>query len=136
MHKYIAKRLLLMIPVIVGISFIIFSIMSFMPGAEERVAASLCVNLSNMVMPCASFSYVLLRLTQRHRQLSSAPGIKLIIEKIINEMPTITGIIKRSLFAIDSTHIPLLSQTASDFIRPASGITPRRGGTNHHLIRE
>ena len=28
------------------------------------------------------------------------PGIKLIIEKIINEMPTITGIIKRSLFAI------------------------------------
>lgn len=32
MHKYIAKRLLLMIPVIVGISFIIFSIMSFMPG--------------------------------------------------------------------------------------------------------
>lgn len=37
MHKYIAKRLLLMIPVIVGISFIIFSIMSFMPGNPARL---------------------------------------------------------------------------------------------------
>lgn len=37
MHKYIAKRLLLMIPVIIGISFIIFSIMSFMPGNPARL---------------------------------------------------------------------------------------------------
>lgn len=37
MHRYIAKRLLLMIPVIIGISFIIFSIMSFMPGNPARL---------------------------------------------------------------------------------------------------
>lgn len=37
MYKYILKRLLLMIPVILGISFIIFSIMSFMPGNPARL---------------------------------------------------------------------------------------------------
>lgn len=37
MHRYILKRLLLMIPVIIGISFIIFSIMSFMPGNPARL---------------------------------------------------------------------------------------------------
>lgn len=37
MHKYILKRLLLMVPVIIGISFIIFSIMSFMPGNSARL---------------------------------------------------------------------------------------------------
>ncbi|MDR1509981.1 MAG: ABC transporter permease [Synergistaceae bacterium] len=37
MHKYIAKRLLLMIPVVMGISLIIFSIMSFMPGNPARL---------------------------------------------------------------------------------------------------
>lgn len=37
MHRYIIKRLLLMIPVILGISFIIFSIMSFMPGNPARL---------------------------------------------------------------------------------------------------
>ena len=41
-------------------------------GAEESCRC-LCVNLSNKVLSCTSFSYVLLRLTQRHRQLSSAP---------------------------------------------------------------
>ena len=34
-----------------------------------------CVNLSNQCYVDTSFSYVLLRLTQRHRQLSSAPRI-------------------------------------------------------------
>ena len=37
MYKYILKRLLLMIPVMLGISFIIFSIMSFMPGNPARL---------------------------------------------------------------------------------------------------
>lgn len=37
MHKYIMKRLLLMIPVILGISFIIFSIMSVMPGNPAKL---------------------------------------------------------------------------------------------------
>jgi len=37
MHRYIVKRLLLMIPVIMGISLIIFSIMSFMPGNPARL---------------------------------------------------------------------------------------------------
>ena len=43
-------------------------------GAEESCRC-LCVNLSNTVLYCTSFSYVLLRLTQRHRQLSSAPDL-------------------------------------------------------------
>ena len=37
MFKYVLKRLLLMVPVIIGISFIIFSIMSFMPGNPARL---------------------------------------------------------------------------------------------------
>lgn len=37
MHKYILKRLLMMIPVIIGISFIIFSIMSLTPGTPGDV---------------------------------------------------------------------------------------------------
>lgn len=37
MHKYILKRLALMVPVIIGVSFIIFSIMSFMPGNPARL---------------------------------------------------------------------------------------------------
>lgn len=37
MYKYILKRLALMIPVILGVSFIIFSIMSFMPGNPARM---------------------------------------------------------------------------------------------------
>lgn len=37
MLKYILKRLLLMLPVMLGISFIIFSIMSFMPGNPARL---------------------------------------------------------------------------------------------------
>ena len=37
MYKYILKRLALMIPVIIGVSFIIFSIMSFMPGNPARL---------------------------------------------------------------------------------------------------
>lgn len=37
MIKYILKRILMMIPVILGISFIIFSIMSFTPGDPARL---------------------------------------------------------------------------------------------------
>ncbi|NMA13508.1 MAG: ABC transporter permease [Chloroflexi bacterium] len=37
MYKYILKRLLLMIPVLIGISFVIFLIMSFMPGNPARL---------------------------------------------------------------------------------------------------
>lgn len=37
MHRYILKRLALMIPVIIGVSFIIFFIMSFMPGNPARL---------------------------------------------------------------------------------------------------
>lgn len=37
MAKYIAKRLLLMIPVLLGISFIVFSIMSLTPGDPARM---------------------------------------------------------------------------------------------------
>ena len=37
MSRYIVKRLLLMIPVLVGISFIIFTIMSFTPGDPARM---------------------------------------------------------------------------------------------------
>ena len=37
MWKYILKRLALMVPVIVGVSFIIFFIMSFMPGNPARL---------------------------------------------------------------------------------------------------
>lgn len=37
MHKYVAKRLLMMIPVIIGISFIIFSIMNLTPGTPGDV---------------------------------------------------------------------------------------------------
>lgn len=36
MLKYILKRLLLLIPVIIGISFIIFSIMQLTPGDPAR----------------------------------------------------------------------------------------------------
>ena len=37
MHRYIIKRLLMMIPVIIGISFIIFAIMSMTPGTPGDV---------------------------------------------------------------------------------------------------
>lgn len=37
MIKYIIRRLLLMVPVIVGISFIIFSIMSLTPGSPAKM---------------------------------------------------------------------------------------------------
>ena len=37
MLKYIGKRLLMMIPVILGISFIIFAIMDFTPGDPARM---------------------------------------------------------------------------------------------------
>lgn len=37
MSKYILKRLALMVPVIIGVSFIIFTIMSFMPGNAARM---------------------------------------------------------------------------------------------------
>lgn len=37
MHRYILKRLLLMIPVLLGISFIIFTIMSFTPGNPAQI---------------------------------------------------------------------------------------------------
>lgn len=37
MHRYVLKRLLMMIPVILGISFIIFAIMSFTPGDPARM---------------------------------------------------------------------------------------------------
>lgn len=37
MYKYILKRLALMVPVIIGVSFIIFTIMSFMPGDPTRL---------------------------------------------------------------------------------------------------
>ena len=32
MYRYVIKRLLLMIPVVLGVSFIIFTIMYFIPG--------------------------------------------------------------------------------------------------------
>ena len=37
MIKYIFKRILMMIPVILGISFIIFAIMSFTPGDPAKL---------------------------------------------------------------------------------------------------
>lgn len=37
MLKYIGKRLLLMIPVILGISFILFTIMDLTPGDPARI---------------------------------------------------------------------------------------------------
>ena len=37
MLRYIFKRLLMMIPVILGITFIIFAIMSFTPGDPARL---------------------------------------------------------------------------------------------------
>ncbi|MGL4803756.1 MAG: ABC transporter permease, partial [Cetobacterium sp.] len=32
MYKYIVKRILLLIPVLLGVSFLVFTIMSFTPG--------------------------------------------------------------------------------------------------------
>ena len=37
MHKFILRRLLLMIPVMIGVSFIIFSMMYFTPGDPARI---------------------------------------------------------------------------------------------------
>ena len=37
MHKYIFKRLLLLIPVLLGVTFIVFSIMSFTPGDPAQL---------------------------------------------------------------------------------------------------
>lgn len=37
MHKYILKRLLLLIPVLLGVSFLVFSIMSFTPGDPAQL---------------------------------------------------------------------------------------------------
>ena len=37
MLRYVCKRLLMMVPVILGISFIIFAIMSFTPGDPARM---------------------------------------------------------------------------------------------------
>ena len=37
MLKYIGKRVLLMIPVVLGISFILFTIMEFSPGDPARI---------------------------------------------------------------------------------------------------
>ena len=37
MHKFILRRLLLMIPVMIGVSFIIFSMMHFTPGDPARI---------------------------------------------------------------------------------------------------
>lgn len=37
MHKYVFRRLLLMIPVILGVTFIIFSMMYFTPGDPARI---------------------------------------------------------------------------------------------------
>jgi len=37
MHKYIFKRILLLIPVLLGISFLVFSIMSFTPGDPAQL---------------------------------------------------------------------------------------------------
>ena len=37
MYKYVLKRLGLLLPVIIGVSFIIFTIMSFMPGNPARL---------------------------------------------------------------------------------------------------
>lgn len=37
MHKYILKRLLLLIPVLLGVTFIVFSIMSFTPGDPAQL---------------------------------------------------------------------------------------------------
>ncbi len=37
MHKYILRRLLMMIPVIIGVTFIIFSMMYFTPGDPARI---------------------------------------------------------------------------------------------------
>ena len=37
MHKYIFRRLLLMIPVIIGVTFIIFTMMYFTPGDPARI---------------------------------------------------------------------------------------------------
>lgn len=36
MHKYVAKRLLMLIPVIIGVSFLVFFIMSLTPGDTAR----------------------------------------------------------------------------------------------------
>lgn len=40
MSKYIAKRILLLIPVVLGVSFLIFSIMYFVPGDPARIILS------------------------------------------------------------------------------------------------
>jgi len=37
MHKYIIKRILLLIPVLLGVSFLVFSIMSFTPGDPAQL---------------------------------------------------------------------------------------------------
>ncbi|MGL5721195.1 MAG: ABC transporter permease, partial [Brevinema sp.] len=37
MHKYIFKRILMLVPVIIGISFLVFSIMSFTPGDPAQL---------------------------------------------------------------------------------------------------
>lgn len=39
MHRYIIKRLLLMIPVIIGVSFLIFFIMDLAPGDTVDILA-------------------------------------------------------------------------------------------------
>ena len=36
MHKYVLKRLLMLIPVILGVSFLVFFIMSLAPGDTAR----------------------------------------------------------------------------------------------------
>ncbi len=37
MHKYVMKRLLMLIPVILGVSFLVFFIMSLAPGDTARM---------------------------------------------------------------------------------------------------
>ena len=39
MHKYILKRILMMIPVIIGVSLLVFTVLKLAPGDAARIVA-------------------------------------------------------------------------------------------------
>ena len=71
MHKYVIKRLLYMIPVLLGVAFLVFTILSMTPGDPGSIILGITAKPEDIAALNAEFGYdqpFLVRFFNSHRR--------------------------------------------------------------------
>ena len=106
MTKYVAKRLLYMIPVLLGVAFLVFSILSMTPGDPGSIILGITASKEDIAALNAEFGYDKPFLIRFFRYIGDTSAISDGLQGFPAGSPMMTGLVatKKYLFWRISRH--------------------------------